>query len=1097
MGLVMLCFAAVSCSSSALDNDPAEYGGVDFIGGVPVYNLDLQNSIQEGISSEQADWLVSLKAGTSNAQLLDLCSDLPGEAKCTFHGHPSEGGAAIINLRASASELEECLTMYGHIISFAEPDGQWSAIPDLPEDLSNPSVDGALPWGLDRIDARFGLDGSYQSTANGGKGVHVYVLDTGIRTTHEDFRDANGSLRAFPTLEVQGNGVVECNAADTSCAADGHGHGTHCAGTIGGSNYGVAKGASLHAVKVLSDSGSGSWSWFISAVDWVATKGQRPAIISASLGGGGRSASVEKAVNAAVAAGVTVVVAAGNDRGDACTKSPAFVPSAITVGATDKNDNRADFSNYGKCLDIFAPGVDVLSTWTGSDKATKSISGTSMACPHVSGAAALLLEQDESLSPSGVSQQLQLRATGFAIKDVKKDSPNLLLYVGDDPPRTWTTTTTTPKPLTPASGFCGFESSAQPFCGIWHQSTLDEFDWTRQSSRTPSSGTGPSKAYGGSYFVYTEASTPRQNGDEAILQALTPTLKSGSYLSFFYNMEGTSMGTLKVEAQSMSTGETKLLWSKSGNQGSQWQQQTVSLDSYAGDAITISFVGIRGSDWSSDIAIDDVMLSPERWTGTTTTTTTRPWSYFMMPKGSCCCSDQDRISTKAECEKAHDALGLHRHTVWKGATGSIPGGCSTRQSHSHDLHWNTAEPGSARSDMTPICRSSSTTTESPTTTKATTSTITTTVTTTTTITTTTSTSTTTTTTTTKTSTTSTATTTATTRTTATTTTTTTTTATKTMTTTSITTTASETTTSSTPGGIGIKSGDTVFLKTRSGSGNHIDVEGSKVQARWQSQGNFQAIVIEKKDDQKGDTVNSGDTVYLKTHTGAHIDITGQTVQARWHDQGQWQAMVIEKRTGGHGAILPGDSVCFKAHTGKHLDVEGAVVRARWDDCGEWQAMVIQREVVGALFSGASIHLLAHTGKHIEVEDNAVRARWTDHGQWQTFVIENYGGRAIFSGDAVFLKAHTDAFVHVDGVAVQAAWQERGEWQKLFIERKHGSGAVMPGDTIFLRAHTGKMIEVEGEAVQARWDDKGRWQSLIIEKSNSRRLAHTANVLTLV
>jgi serine protease len=250
------------------------------------------------------------------------------------------------------------------MILFAEPDGQLTVIPHPPADSTDPSAAASLPWGLDRIDARFGLDGVYNSSKKGGQGVHVYVLDTGIRTTHEDFEEADGSSRAIPTIEIDWSSypgtVIECKGNDTSCAADRHGHGTHCAGTIGGAKYGVAKGTQLHAVKVLTDQGWGFWSWIAAGLDWVAMHGQRPAIVSASIKGQGRSATVEKAINAAVAAGVTVVVAAGNYRGDACACTPAFVSSAITVGATDNRDYRAGFSNYGKCLDIFAPGVNVL-----------------------------------------------------------------------------------------------------------------------------------------------------------------------------------------------------------------------------------------------------------------------------------------------------------------------------------------------------------------------------------------------------------------------------------------------------------------------------------------------------------------------------------------------------------------------------------------------------------------------------------------------------------------------------------------------------------------------------------------------------------------
>ena len=142
-------------------------------------------------------------------------------------------------------------------------------------------------WGLDRVDDRQGLDNSYEAPANGGQGVHVYVADTGIRTTHGDFFDASGAGRAVPTLQALDKGLEVCSPSDTKCAEDLNGHGTHCAGTIGGSQYGIAKGATLHAVKVLSDSGSGSWMNFLLALDWVATEGQRPAVFSASLGGPG------------------------------------------------------------------------------------------------------------------------------------------------------------------------------------------------------------------------------------------------------------------------------------------------------------------------------------------------------------------------------------------------------------------------------------------------------------------------------------------------------------------------------------------------------------------------------------------------------------------------------------------------------------------------------------------------------------------------------------------------------------------------------------------------------------------------------------------
>merc|ERR1711972_591611 len=182
----------------------------------------------------------------------------------------------------------------------------------------------------------------------------------------------------------------ECNG-DLSCAGDRQGHGTHCAGTAAGETFGVAPTAAVGSVKVLSDQGSGSWSWSYYALDWLATNPTRPAIASMSLGGSGTQQAMRDAVDGATNAGVVVVVAGGNSNSDACRFSPAFVPSAITVGSTTSRDARSSFSNYGSCTNIWAPGSDVKSAGHRSDTATATFSGTSMACPHVSGGAALVL----------------------------------------------------------------------------------------------------------------------------------------------------------------------------------------------------------------------------------------------------------------------------------------------------------------------------------------------------------------------------------------------------------------------------------------------------------------------------------------------------------------------------------------------------------------------------------------------------------------------------------------------------------------------------------------------------------------------------------
>ncbi len=280
-------------------------------------------------------------------------------------------------------------------------------------DIGIDTVQPNATWGLDRVDqVSLPLNGQYVYDTTAA-GVHVYIVDTGLRATHVEFTGRVGN--GFTAIN-DGRGTNDC-----------HGHGTHVSGTATGTTYGIAKGVTVHPVRVLDCSGYGSTSGVVAGLDWIGLNWRRPAVANMSLGGGG-STALDSAVNRLINKGVTVVVAAGNDDYNACYYSPARVPNAITVGSTTSSDYRSYFSNYGSCLDIFAPGSYITSAYYTSNTATTTMSGTSMASPHVAGAVALYLKTNIWASPATVSNYIVNTASSGKVIDPGSGSPNKLLY---------------------------------------------------------------------------------------------------------------------------------------------------------------------------------------------------------------------------------------------------------------------------------------------------------------------------------------------------------------------------------------------------------------------------------------------------------------------------------------------------------------------------------------------------------------------------------------------------------------------------------------------------------------------------------------------